>query len=65
MRTQLFSILFIAAMMLLNISEVFAQAGFDGDVNDAPLDGGLGVLAAIGIGYCAKKIKDKKIAKAK
>ena len=36
-----------------------AQPGFGDDVNDVPIDGGLSVLVAAGIGYGLKKIKTK------
>jgi hypothetical protein len=39
---------------------VHAQPGFGDDVNDVPVDGGLSVLIAAGIGYGAKKIKEKR-----
>lgn len=47
------------------ISPVFAQGpGFDEDVEDTvPLDGGLSLLAAAGVGYGIKKLKDAKKAK--
>jgi hypothetical protein len=44
-------------------SIMYAQPpGFGGgdDVLDVPLDGGLSVLLAAGIGYGAKKIKEKR-----
>lgn len=39
-----------------------AQPGFGGDedVMDTPIDGGLTLLVAAGVGYGAKKIKNKK-----
>jgi len=43
---------------------VFAQAGFAStDVTDTPIDGGLSLLVAAGIGYGAKKLYNKKKAK--
>ena len=39
----------------------FAQAGFAStDVTDTPIDGGLSLLVAAGIGYGAKKLYNKK-----
>ncbi len=38
----------------------FAQPGFTDDVNDVPVDGGLSLLVAAGVGYGAKKIKNRK-----
>jgi hypothetical protein len=40
-----------------------AQPGFGDDVEDVPIDGGLSLLVAAGVGYGAKKIKDKKAKK--
>lgn len=34
---------------------VFAQPGFVDDVGDVPVDGGLSVLVAAGVGYVIKK----------
>lgn len=36
---------------------VFAQPGFVDDVGDVPVDGGLSVLVAAGVGYALKKSK--------
>ena len=40
-----------------------AQPGFGDDVDDVPIDGGLSLLVAAGVGYGVKKIKQRKIAK--
>ena len=40
-----------------------AQPGFGDDVDDVPIDGGLSLLIAAGVGYGVKKIKQRKIAK--
>lgn len=52
------SLLLIAIVLLPKL--LFAQPGFGDDVNDsgAPLDGGLSILAASGVGYGIKKIRD-------
>ena len=49
---------FIAALILPSL--VHAQPVFDDDVNDVPIDGGLSLLIAAGVGYGAKKMRDKK-----
>jgi hypothetical protein len=36
-----------------------AQPGFDDTVNDVPVDGGLSLLVAAGVGYGAKKLRKK------
>ena len=37
-----------------------AQPGFGDDVDDVPIDGGLSLLIAAGVGYGAKKLKARK-----
>jgi hypothetical protein len=37
-----------------------AQPGFTDDTNDVPIDGGLSLLVAAGVGYGAKKIRDQR-----
>jgi hypothetical protein len=49
---------FIAALILPSL--VHAQPVFDDDVNDVPIDGGLSLLIAAGVGYGAKKMRNKK-----
>jgi len=34
--------------------------GFGDDTDDVPVDGGLSLLVAAGVGYGAKKIRDKR-----
>ena len=36
-----------------------AQPGFDDEVNDVPIDGGLSLLVAAGVGYGAKKLRKR------
>jgi hypothetical protein len=50
---------FIAALILPSL--VHAQPVFDDDVNDVPIDGGLSLLIAAGVGYGAKKMRDNKL----
>ena len=37
-----------------------AQPGFDDEVNDVPIDGGLSLLVAAGVGYGAKKLQERR-----
>ena len=37
-----------------------AQPGFGDDVEDVPIDGGLSLLVAAGVGYGAKKLKERR-----
>ncbi|MBP9741137.1 MAG: hypothetical protein V9E96_07185 [Chitinophagaceae bacterium] len=56
--SAIFTICFIAALVIPSL--VHAQPVFDDDVNDVPIDGGLSLLIAAGVGYGAKKMRDKK-----
>lgn len=50
----------ILAVMLLSPLYLLAQPpGFEEDVEDVPIDGGVTVLAAAAIAYGAKKMKGK------
>jgi hypothetical protein len=49
-------ILVLLAMICLP-SILHAQPGFGDDVDDVPLDGGLSLLVAAGVGYGVKKLK--------
>ncbi len=42
---------------------VHAQPGFGDDVDDVPIDGGLSLLVAAGVGYGVKKIKRRQFNK--
>ncbi len=52
---------FLAALIIPSLSH--AQPVFDDDVNDVPVDGGLSLLIAAGVGYGAKKLRDRKLAR--
>lgn len=49
-------------MMLLSACLLSAPMAFatSNDCNDVPLDGGLTLLAAAGVGYGIKKVKEKR-----
>ncbi|MEI2710819.1 MAG: hypothetical protein V9E96_17670 [Chitinophagaceae bacterium] len=51
-------VLIIFIMILLPVLAT-AQPGFGDDVEDVPIDGGLSLLLAAGVGYGAKKVKEK------
>ena len=59
---QKISVLAILVVVLIIFlpSLIHAQPVFDDDVNDVPIDGGLSLLIAAGIGYGAKKMRDKR-----
>lgn len=52
-------IVVLLALFLLP-SLLHAQPGFGDDVDDVPVDGGLSLLVAAGVGYGVKKMRKKK-----
>ncbi len=51
----------LAVLVVLLTSEfVFGQPGLPGDPDQAPIDGGLTLLAAAGGAYAIKKLRDKR-----
>ncbi|MEX0609571.1 MAG: hypothetical protein WD016_12875 [Balneolaceae bacterium] len=60
MKTTLL-LLFALIIILLTTSLLCAQPpGLPGSPSQAPIDGGLGLLAAAGGAYALKKLRDKK-----
>jgi hypothetical protein len=55
-------ILSTALVIALTLSSgyIMAQPGFDDDVDDVPVDGGITLLMAAGIGYGIKRINNKR-----
>ena len=52
--------LFLMALCFLLPCLLHAQPGFGDDVDDVPIDGGLSLLGAAGVGYAAKRMAAKK-----
>ena len=52
--------LLIALLIICLPVILHAQPSFTDDVSDVPVDGGLSLLVAAGVGYGAKKIRDKR-----
>jgi len=50
---SLFVLITLPALLL-------AQPGLPNDPEQTPIDGGLGILAALGGGYAIKKLREKK-----
>lgn len=51
---------FRMALILLGLPEdLVAQPGLPGDPEQTPIDGGLGILAALGGAYGIKKLREK------
>lgn len=51
----------LTLMLILFITMVtVAQPGLPTNPDQAPIDGGLGILAALGGAYALKKLRDKK-----
>ena len=53
-------VLTVLMMMLVSILPYFAMAQDPGGGPDAPIDGGLSLLLAAGVGYGVKKYRDSK-----
>jgi hypothetical protein len=55
-------ILSTALVIALTLSSgyIMAQPGFDDDVDDVPVDGGITLLIAAGMGYGIKRINNKR-----
>ncbi|XWN37698.1 MAG: hypothetical protein ROO71_01995 [Balneola sp.] len=52
-------ILYTLIIILIATAVVFSQPGLPGDPAQAPIDGGLGLLAAAGGAYAYKKLKSR------
>lgn len=48
-------------ILLFMVNSLHAQPGFGDDVSDVPVDGGISLLVAAGIGYGAKKVHAARI----
>jgi hypothetical protein len=58
-KTQIIT-LSIMLLILVFPTLSHAQPGFGDDTNDVPVDGGLSLLVAAGVGYGAKKLRKRK-----
>jgi hypothetical protein len=52
--------LLIAIAIICLPAILHAQPGFTDDTSDVPIDGGLSLLVAAGVGYGAKRLKNRK-----
>ncbi len=50
----------IPIVLLLVPALLHAQPGFGDDVEDVPINGGLSLLVAAGVGYGAEKLRQKR-----
>jgi hypothetical protein len=46
----------ILITLIISSNMIMAQPGFDDDVNDVPVDGGIAILLVAGLSYGAKRI---------
>lgn len=60
MKRYSLKIISILSLLLFFAMPVLAQDGFGDPLSDVPVDGGLTLLVAAGIGYGAKKIRDSR-----
>ncbi len=60
MKSKLYKIISIMSVIMILSLPVKAQDDFDPPEDDIPVDGGLTLLLAAGVGYGAKKLRDNK-----
>lgn len=60
MKTKLYKLIGIMSLLMVLSLPVKAQDDFDPPEDDIPVDGGLTLLLAAGVGYGAKKIRDNR-----
>lgn len=58
MKTLLFFLIAFAIVLLLT-TDLYPQPGLPSSPSQAPIDGGLGLLAAAGGAYAYKKLRDR------
>jgi len=63
MKREYIVTLLVILIMIGLPSLLHAQPGFGDDVDDVPIDGGLSLLVAAGVGYGVKTIRRKQKAK--
>jgi hypothetical protein len=61
MKKSIYMQITIVAVVMIIPCLLHAQPGFTDDVVDAPVNGGLALLIAGGIGYGVKKIKESRM----
>ncbi len=60
-RNQLIKIIYLFMVILaITVIKIYAQPSSPGGEVDAPIDGGLSLLIAGGVGYGVKKIREKR-----
>ena len=55
-----YQLLFTLLVIIIATSAAYAQPGLPTQPDQAPIDGGLSLLAVAGGAYAVKKLKDKK-----
>lgn len=55
---QILSSVILLYILFILPTLLHAQPGFGDDVEDVPVDGGLSLLVAAGVGYGAKKLRE-------
>ncbi|MBU3663034.1 MAG: hypothetical protein FGM41_07540 [Bacteroidetes bacterium] len=60
MKKYILSSFFALALFLVSAPTLLAQPGFDDDVEDTPIDGGIALLVGAGIAFgFKKKVKEE------
>jgi hypothetical protein len=58
--TKVLSYFILLYILFILPVTAIAQDGFGDEIGDVPVDGGLSLLVAAGVGYGAKKLREKK-----
>ena len=56
MKKYIITSILALGLLLISTTNLWAQPGFDDDVTDTPIDGGVVLLAAAGAAYGFKKL---------
>jgi hypothetical protein len=54
-------VLLLLLIVLLPTTTIWSQPSFEDEVMDTPIDGGLSLLVAAGVGYGAKQLRKQKL----
>lgn len=58
---KLHTMILLTLLLIITFTALaWGQPGLPGPPGQAPIDGGLGILAALGGGYAIKKLRDRK-----
>ncbi len=60
MKKYIITSILALGLLLISTPSLWAQPGFEDDVTDTPIDGGVGLLIGAGLAYGIKRVAGKK-----